>query len=239
LYNFFEMEKTVRNVFYFLILILSGCSGTDSVKISDQSYFPLRVGNYQIYQVSETVINNSICTDPVPPAKNYQLKSLIYDSLKNAEGGYTYNIHRYTRSDPTKAWTDLDTWSARVNSNQLIVNESNTPYLKLVFPFTSKSKWNGNQYNSQEEEDYTLTNLGQSYQLSNGEKYTGTQTVVQNDLEDFYVKYDKRIEVYAPSVGLIYKETTQLTYLQDSCYGQQKVKLGLIYTQTLISSGHE
>src|SRR5258708_35713521 len=90
-----------------ILVILDGCSYSDAVRIPNHSYFPLRVGNYQIYQVNETDIQHSSCNDNSLPSKSYELKVLIYDSLKNAEGSYTYNIHRYTRPDSTQAWSDL------------------------------------------------------------------------------------------------------------------------------------
>lgn len=243
---FFNRAMSMRTLkvlggflFCSMLVLWDGCSNSDAIPISGQLYFPLRVGNYQIYQVSEANIQNTLCTDTNQPAVTYELKVLTYDSVKNAEGGYSYLIHRYTRSDSTQSWTDKDTWSARVTANQVVVSEGNTSYVKLIFPLVNNSKWNGNLFNNLGEEDYRLTNFNQPYQLTSGKKYATTQTVVQSDNQDFFVFYDKRIEVYAPSVGLIYKETTQLTYFQDPCYGQQKVKSGIVYSQALKSSGHE
>ena len=223
-----------------LLIVIDGCSGSDVVRISDLSYFPLRVGNYQIYQVIETNIQHNSCSDTSQPtAKTYDLKVKTYDSAKNSEGGYTYLIHRYTRNDSTQAWADLDTWSARITGNQVIVSEGNTSYVKLFFPLTESGKWNANLYNSLGADYDTLRNFGKPYQLSNGKQYSTTLTVKQADNHDFFVFQDKRLEVYAPSVGLIYKEKTQLTYLQGTCYGQQIVGSGIIYFQTLKSTGHE
>jgi hypothetical protein len=231
----------LRSLFFGTMLILiDGCSGSDPVRISDLSYFPLRVGFYQIYQVNETNIQHNSCIDTSqPPTKTYDLKVLTYDSAKNAEGGYTYLIHRYTRTDSTQAWADLDTWSARITANQVIVNEGNTSYVRLVFPLMENGKWNANLYNNLGADYDTLRNFGKPYQLSNGKKYLTTVTAKQADNRDFFVFQDKRLEVYAPSVGLIYKEKTQLTYLQGACYGQQIVGSGIIYFQTLKSTGHE
>lgn len=222
-----------------MLVLVDGCSYSDAIRISDQSYFPVRVGNYQIYQVTETDIQHFSCGDSSEPTKIYELKVLVFDSVKNAEGGYTYLIHRYTRSDSTQSWTDLDTWSARVSSNQVIVNEGNTSYVKLVFPLANNGKWNANLYNNLGAEYDTLRNLGKPYQLNNGKKYSSSLTVMQADNRDFFVFQDKRFEVYAPLVGLIYKESTQLTYLQGTCYGQQQVASGVIYFQTLKTTGHE
>lgn len=238
-FNWKEMLRGLVSVFLCAaIVVMDGCSNSDHVHISDRSYFPLRVGNYLIYQVSETNIKHINCSDTDVSPQVYELKVSIYDSIKNAEG-YTYNIHRYTRPDDTQAWTDLDTWSARATNNQLIVNEGNVSYVKFLFPLMKNSKWNGNLYNNLSEEDYTLQDYGNSYQLGNGEKYPATFTVVQSDNKDFFVYQDKRIEVYAATIGLIYKEITQLTYFQDPCYGQQKIKTGIIFTQELKSYGRE
>jgi hypothetical protein len=238
--NLSEMLRGIVSIFFSVgLMVLQGCSSSDHLRIADQMYFPLRVGNYQIYQVSETNIQNINCNDPIPPAKLYQLKTLVYDSVKNATGGYSYLIHRYTRPDASQPWTDLDTWSAKITNSGVIVTVGNTPYVRLIFPLMNNTKWNGNLYNDLAEEDYTLRNYGQSYQLLGGEKYSNTLTIVQSDNQDFFVFQDKRFEVYAGAVGLIYKETTQLTYFQDPCYGQQKVRAGIIYTQTLNSYGRE
>lgn len=249
-YFFFGCQTMVRRWKCLLIsatfILTDSCSPPDRIRISDLSYFPLRVGNFQIYQVSETDFQNTSCSDTSePPTKIYELKVVTYDSTKNAEDGYTYLIHRYTRSDSTQRWEDLDTWSARVTSNRVIVNEGNTPYVKMVFPLVDNSAWNGNLYNNLKDPSnldygiYHVKNLGRSYQLSGGKKYSNTLTVIQADNRDFVVTQDKGFEVYAPSVGLIYREITHLEYLQPFCPGRQTVASGIIYFQTLKSTGRE
>jgi hypothetical protein len=227
--------------FFFGVILMSmnGCSNSNTIRIPDQLYFPLRVGNYQIYKVSETDINHSACSDVSQILRNFELKFLISDSTKNIEGNYSYVVHLYKRRDSTQVWADSATWSARVNANQVIVTEGNVSYVNLVFPLVNNTKWDGNLYNNLGEDDYTLKNLSQPFQTSNGVKYPATVTVVQSDDQDFFVFHDHRLEVYAPSIGLVYKETTQLHYFTVSCYGEQKVQSGIIFTQTLKSSGHE
>lgn len=230
-----------RTIIYALSILLIGCSSTDSPQISDQSYFPLQVGKFWIYQVNETDFLRLICTGSGETKSSYQLKELISDSTKNAEGGYSYTIHRYTRPDSTKAWTDLDTWISRTNNNQVVVNEGNTPYLKFTFPLKEKTVWNINLYNNQEPTYDTLKNLHQSYTLANGKKYQNTFTA-RRDNGEFIISHVKEVEVYASMIGLIYKESQELNYFNntnDPCYGQQVVKNGSIYIQSLISYGRQ
>jgi hypothetical protein len=187
------------------------------------------------------MITRLSCDDDGQTVKNYQLKELVTDSAKNAEAGFTYTIHRYTRADSTQMWVDLDTWTARTNSNQVVVAESNTPYLKFIFPLVEKSVWNVNAYNNLGKDYDTLRNLHQPFVLDNGNKVQNTFSA-QRDSVDRILYYYSRKEVYASSVGLIYSENTQLEYFNNtdfSCFGHQVAKSGSIYLQSLISYGHQ
>ena len=229
----------MRNCAVFCFLILLGCTTSDEKKISDQAYYPLRIGDYWIYGVDETDILQLTCGTGGQTNKHYQLKDVVVDSAKNSDQGYTYTIHRYSRPDSTQAWVDADLRSARVTYSQVVVNENNVPYVKFTFPLRTSAVWNGNAYNDLGEEDYKAAGLGQSYVLTSGKKFQNTLSVVQMD-EQNLVYQDTRIEVYAAAVGLIYKASTELNYFTDAaCFGQKEVKNGTIYLQSLISYGHQ
>ncbi len=215
-----------------------GCSSPEVVKISDQSYFPLRVGNYQIYEVDVDTIKQLVCGTGGDNKSVFQLKTLVTDSVKNSSGGFNYTVHRYTRPDSTKAWVNLDTWVAQVNSNQAIVNESNILFLKFVFPLTNNLAWNSNLYNNLNPVYDTLKNVGRSYALASGKKFASTVTTQYNNVS--LISRDTRVEIYAVAVGLIYKRLSQLNYFTDvSCFGLNEVKTGVIYSQSLLSYGHQ
>ena len=86
------------------LMTFAGCSGSDRMYVADQAYFPLRVGNYLTYHVTETDIQNLNCTDPIPSPKIYELKVSIYDSGKNPTGGDSYEIQRYSRTIDKQGW---------------------------------------------------------------------------------------------------------------------------------------
>lgn len=227
-------------IFCFSIL-LSGCSTSHEVPISDQSYFPLRVGNFQIYQVSQTAILRTSCDDNGQTVKNYQIKEWVTDSAKNAEGGYTYTIHRYGRPDDTQPWVNIVTWTARTNSSGVIANEDNTSYVKFIFPLVEKTTWNINSYNNLGADYDTLRNLRQPFTLTSGQKFQNTFSA-RYDNGEYIISHEKHVDVYASSIGLIYKEIVDLHYFDntsDPCFGQQVPKSGMIYLQSLISYGHQ
>jgi hypothetical protein len=195
-------------------------------------YFPLKKGFYQIYKVDS--VGYSEVADPVTLA--YELMTEVTDSFPNPEGSFTYVINRYKRVDSSSPWRDLDTWSVRVNGREAVVNEGNVPFVKLIFPVKTNLSWNGNKFNSLDEDEYKIIAI-ESFSAG-GATFEQALTVEQEDNDDFIVFLDQRKEVYARDAGLIYKEITQLTYcVEDDCRGQEIIESGTQYKQELIEYG--
>ena len=225
----------------FAAIVISSCS-TDSAKPNDLNYFPLRVGQYWIYNVEETAILRTACSDNGVTSSIYELKVIVTDSFPNTEKGFTYVFQRLKRANAQATWTPFETWSAQIKNNQVLVNESNVIYVKLINPLADGLKWNGNLYNNEvelnnlNEDDYTIFNKGKAYATSLGQNFTNTVTVNQNDEDSNILYRDTRTEIYAFGVGLVYRESYLLKYFansQLSCYGQKKTQQGTTYKQTL------
>lgn len=217
-----------------VILVLVSCDSGDDAGVPDRGhrYFPLALGHYQLYDVREITY-----TLRDPDTASYELRLETTHAFLDATGDSTYVVYRSKRLTGEAAWTYLDTWSVRRTAEELIVQEENTPYVKLRFPPYKGQVWNGNLYNTVEAEDYRLDSLGEE-QTRLGQTFDDCVTVVQRDNQDFIVFLDQRKEVYAAHVGLIYKETTQLSYCtQPECLAQQLVEQGVIYKQWLKAYG--
>lgn len=226
--------KQFFKYFAVVLVIIVACDSNES-KPSDigLNYFPLRTGFFQIYSVES--IQYSEVSDPV--TLNYELKTEVVDSFPSGDQ-ITYVIHRSKRQNPSSDWEALDTWSARMNDREVVVNEGNTAYAKLLFPVHNGLLWNGNQYNSLGTDEFELLDVNESFSLAGGTTFDNTLTVQQEDNEDFIVALDQRKEVYAKDAGLIYKEITQLEYCTaDNCRGQQIVENGIVYKQSLKEYG--
>jgi hypothetical protein len=224
--------KQFRIIFLFL-LIVAGCTSDEQPVIdTGKAYIPLQVGDFQIYDVDET--NYFPLEDP--EQLHYQVKTQVVDSFEHNAGSYTYVIHRSRRDSESDPWTYVESWSVRVTDLEAIVNESNISFVKITFPVAAGKKWNGNAYNSSEEDDYEMTSVDQPYQLEDTE-FASTITVDQENRVDLLFN-DRRFEVYAKDIGLIYREVTDLEYCSEvACFGQNKIERGIVYKQTIIEYG--
>lgn len=224
--------------------VLFACEENEPVQPDmGYEYFPLKVGAYLLYDVSETsILNNQETTI------NYELRSTVTDSVKSETGTVTYFITREKRTSATESWQPFETWSAQLSGNKLIQNESNVTFVKLTFPPSLNLKWDGNEFNNlpdngnlfndSKSTQYVISDISNSFSLPNGLLATEVITVTQNSFNDKFIGRDERTEVYSRNLGLVYREVIQLTYCTASdCYGQQKVSNGVIISQSLKSHG--
>lgn len=227
-----------------LIATCVSCETEDpSTTVSDLEFFPLQKGWFQVYDVEKTTY-----TLGIPQSVSFQLKTVVADSFKNAEGGYTYVLHRSTREQEGAPWIPEETWSARVTNKEAVVTESGTPYVALRFPVREGAQWNGNAYNHEinpntnNGEDLYVLDPRQTDCMVGTLVFPQCATVTREDNQEFIVYHDLRRETYALGVGLVKKETIQLHYCTDddrNCIGQQIIEEGVVYKQEITAYGYE
>jgi hypothetical protein len=224
----------VRQFWRILLFVVAiACSSQDPEKAGDgKSFIPLQVGTFQTYSVDE--IQYTPLADPVE--LHYELKTAVIDSFLHGEGGYAYVIHRSKRAVETDPWEYLDTWSARVNDREVVVNEANISFVKLALPIAEGKVWNGNKFNSGDEDEYEMSQVGLLYSVGDTD-FSSALLVDQENRVDLLFN-ERRFEVYAENIGLIYKETTDLEYCNRvDCFGQNEIEQGIIYKQSITGYG--
>jgi hypothetical protein len=161
------------------------------------------------------------------------------DSFPSASNQITYVVNRFRRNIGTSDWNVLESWSIRKNDIELVVAEGNKSFVKLTFPPRVGNEWDGNAFNAENEDVYTIAEFDQSKTI--GEfTFEKTLTVNQETNDDRIVFYDFRAEQYARGVGLVSRVIHQLDYCTlDHCLGQQIIESGREFRQNIIEYGRD
>ena len=221
-----------------LIALLTGSCRSVSTEPSSPGYeyFPLETGHYVIYDITE---QQYTLPATLPVQQTYQLKEVVGAAYADVTGQQAYRLVRYRRPGESQPWQPDSVWSARLGDSEGIRTENGLDVVKLRFPVSNGLRWNANQHNAAGTDEYELRNSGQPYRVLD-KQFDETVTVVAQQ-DSTLVSQDKRIEVYAKQVGLIYKERVQLQYCSSSptCIGKYQVDYGVRQVYRVRSSGSE
>ena len=219
------------------LVLLLGCSRQIEVSPAQVGYpyFPLEVGQFAEYDLTD--VTYSLSASPI--TVQYQVREVVRETSVDLEGQERYRIERFVRDQASQPWELDSIWSAWRTVTQAARTENNVTFVKLVFPFGESLKWNGNAFNDRGKEEYRLRNVGKPFAV-NAQSFTETVTVLQSDTAANLIDQDKRWEVYAKNVGLIYAEKVVVQFCADSdCLGQRQISYGTQRTQKLIAHGKE
>jgi hypothetical protein len=221
-----------------LVLLLASCDTSDAnleLVPQGKEYFPLTVGTFVAYNVKEI---NYFLNEPRRTEATYQLKEVIKEQYKDLANNTTYRIERYRRANGRDNWTLLNVWTARIDYLAAIKVEENVPIIKLAFPAENGKKWNGNSLNTLNQDEFEIRDAGKSFIFA-GKNYTETLTVQQSN-DSTIVNKDKRMEIYAKNIGLIYKKFDVVQYCQfDNCRGKAEIERGNFLEMSVFDYGKE
>ncbi|HLL95469.1 MAG TPA: hypothetical protein VK404_10865 [Spirosoma sp.] len=219
-----------------VIAVAIGCRSASTNPVSPGfDFFPLSTGHYVIYNVDER--RYSLTAPAVQ--RTYQVKEVVGAPYADVTGQPAYRLLRYRRLVERQPWQTDSVWSARLVDGEAIRTENGLDFIKLRFPVSDRLRWDGNQRNSLGQDPYEARNSGKPYRVSDKE-FSETVTVVAQQ-DSTLISQDKRLEVYAKQVGLIYKERVQLQYCSSTpaCIGTNQIDYGIRQVYRFHSSGRE
>lgn len=217
-----------------LILITYGCNSGEKPAETGAKYFPLKVGNSWIYDVNEVIYDSLIQNKK----NSYQERYEIVDQIKSQLNEDTYIFYISSRTNDANPWVYSQTWSAKISIlNEVIVNEENISYLRILLPVRDGLSWKGNKYNTIESsrsngriDNFVIKDFRKSYK-----EFVSTFMVEESN--DVNLSYsDVRYSIYAENVGLVYRVNQYIEYCdQSDCFGQGMRKHEVTKIQTLKS----
>ncbi|AII53893.1 hypothetical protein N008_18155 [Hymenobacter sp. APR13] len=233
-----------------LTLAVAGCQNeTETLEPTDTSYYQPEVGQFRIYEVSDTLWNNYVRQ----PQPRFQFRERVEEKFTDASGRTAYRVVRARRNSPTDAWRDDSVLVVSPSATNVLVTRNNRRTVELVYPVRTGYYWNGNAFNEQnpvDKADFHYKQVEAPFTTTSaaGQATTYPKTVTtglrETDAEDggeyinaFY--YFRNRQVYAAGVGPVYRSRRRFIYCPPGNCVPDPTRpfTGSTRTEVLIESG--
>lgn len=229
------MARSIKqSILLILTTVILGCSSESlmpSLENAGLSYFPIQVGQFYIYEMTDININ-LVRRDTL----RYQLREYVLDSFRNQSGGISYRVQRDVDRNDGAGWQNLSMVQITVTSSQVIVNEDNLSTIKLVFPLKDGVSWDGNSFNSSFRQLFTAEFLRSPLSVKSA-VYDNAVKITLADIPENLTGIDQKYDYYAPGIGLVHSDYTTLRYCTRNCSAQFVIEGGRVLKQNLVSYG--
>ncbi|MBL4715359.1 MAG: hypothetical protein JKX95_01900 [Bacteroidia bacterium] len=218
-----------------LVFLFYSCKKDPSTINLHYDYFPLKTGNWIIYNVDSIVYDDF---EETIDTFSYQLKERVDSTFIDLEGDTAYVLYLFKRTADTLSWNIYKTWTAKLTSSTAEKVEDNLRFIKLAFPLSESNSWEGNSFfNSSGDDlecygdwDFEYSNIHKRID-SLKKSFDSTVTILQVDDKPLTNK-DYSIEIYAKDVGMVYKKHICLEKGGDISPSAPYIK-GFIYKMTV------
>jgi hypothetical protein len=226
------MKKINLLIVFITVLFLSiaGCKKIDTYQTALLTdYLSLQPGKTITYHLDST---NFVFFGTIDSVTSYTVQDVVDTLFNDNLGRPSWRVIRYiTDTAQANPWANLETYSITPTIQTVEVNENNLRFIKLSLPLTTGFSWPGNSYidtnyplasdpdfNYLAGWNYTYDSIGSPYTVLAG-TIPNTLIVRQQDqmIGDStdmtsFSERDYSIEVYAKSIGLIYKNFLHWEY---------------------------
>ena len=222
---------------------LTSCQDDSEVQpFVGPEYYPLAVGTYRIYDVTDTAWANNKAT-----ASRFQFREQVDTELTpDAAGESVYRVIRSRRPTATDAWRVDSVFTIAVGERAVTEQFNNRRIVALVFPVEDGKAWNINAFNSADSiraSNRMYSKVGQPFSVQrNGKTYSydNSITTTNNLSVDVNACYTTiKRTTFAQGVGPVYRVSRAFTH--DPGGGKPcdntAIYLGQSRSEVLIESG--
>ena len=164
-----------------------------------ESYFDVSPGRFIVYDVFEVIHDETAAVKH--DTLNYQLKTVVGDSIIDNEGRLTRKFLRYKRVNSNGNWVLSDAWVIFKDNKSAFLVEENETVIKMMFPIAIDTKWNANVFNTKSAMNCYYDNIHAAKTIK-GLDFDST-VLVEQENERNLIEYKRKYEVSANHVGLI------------------------------------
>ncbi|MFN0190024.1 MAG: hypothetical protein ACKVQV_15095 [Bacteroidia bacterium] len=212
------------------IWFFSACKkDSNSIIIDDSTlaYFPIDSGLTRYYQIDSVYWDEFAHTrDTI----SYVIKEVIAGSFIDLMGRRAQRIERFKKNQQGQ-WIIYNVGSSCRDYQKAESVENNIRILKLVFPATIGSSWNGNTYNTKNPLDFEYIAVGVP-DATDLFQFDETIKVYESDELNSRIADLYGMEKYAKNIGMYYRLVSDLKFVIIDTLDFDTIA-GSIYTEKL------
>ena len=239
------MNKKHLNIFLFSLMVLWAISCSEFADQAPQqpldpdlgkTYFFLEEGKYREYDVYEIRYFAVSLSDTMA----YQIREEVREPYSPVQAEKAHLIYRFKRFDDAEPWGLDSVWSARVERNRAVVTENNVQFVKMNFPADTNLTWDHNLYKDKPQELIRARSFNEPFTTGFNTFLNATEIEI-SAFDEPITERDFRLEVYADSIGRVFKEYEVVKYCSDQDFceiGSRTIQSGRYYRERLIAHGN-
>lgn len=241
--NFYPMIKRIFPVLALMMSLLPfSCDDkeiTFDPNTSGHAYYPLELGAYRVYDVTETTYRNDI-----GQTEEFQIRERIDEVSTDQTGRQWYRVEISRRPIGEEVWRIQGVKMLSQSATDFRILENNQTFVHMVYPAKNGKAWVYNPLNaSAGKENYSYAKVGEAF-TEGPAQYENTLTIIKAETDpDNTLLFDYTFEVLALGVGPVFRSSQSYRYCDDSqeisCtgYGTNFIVTGTERKETLVDSG--
>ena len=224
--------------------LLAGCHHDTITPVPAVDYYPLPVGTYRAYAVSDTLWSKGTAT-----ATNYQLREAITEQFSDAAGQTAYRVVRSRRLSADAAWADDSVLVVQPLPQAVTLTRDNVRTIELIYPLQASKTWRKYAFTATREDSVRAFDpmVGQSFTTPGPapKAYDATATVrdvLPASANDGIYRQGGYLQVFAQGVGPVLRRRYAYETFISQNNGAQTLTPGVIQVghsrlEVLIDSG--
>lgn len=224
--------------------LLEGCRHESVVPTPVVDYYPLQVGTYRTYAVSDTVWSKGVAT----PA-NYQFRESVTEQFTDAAGQPAYRVLRARRVSSTDAWADDSVLVVQQQAQAILMTRDNVRTIELIYPLRAGKTWKKYAFTTYRADSVRAFDAAveQPFTTPGAAPKTYATTVIARDQQpieanDGLLRRGGYLQVFAQGVGPLLRrryayETFYTTSNGASVITPTVIQVGRSRLEVLVDSG--
>ncbi len=215
-------------------MLLDSCRNEVVTPNPAVDYYPLTVGTYRAYAVSDTTWSKGAAT-----VTNYQFREAITEKFNDAAGQPAYRILRSRRVSAAAAWADDSVFVVQPLAQSVTLTRDNVRTIELIYPLQASKTWRKYSFTTTRSDSVRAfdTKVGQPFTTPGASPKAYDATATVRDVEpvsinDGLYRQAGYLQVFAQGTGVV----TRRRYYYETFYTQPSSQLQVI-TPGVIQQG--